>query len=431
MKQSASKDYAYTIIGGIILIVIFIAMSALFIYTSRRQTAVYDNQKNIARFFLNWTELNEELYAASYDQSHYYQLMVSMAVFESKLQDLFIPGKSNPFNILPKEFSDSFSAIYIKWPYVEKFFNIMISELSYSENPKLVYNFLTSPLVQSFEQDLKKLDRDFFRYSNALLRRFQLLIDLIGIFLLLLLSGLLLFLNSLHQRQKAAARIRKLTQSLLHVQEEEKKQIAYNLHDDIIQDLASIKMELENLSTTYESEAGVPSRDLRLLSGKMQELIQAARRISVSIRPYNLEHLGLVGAIRELCNDLVSRTGIQVEFLPIGLERVRMDYTTQINLYRITQEALQNIRKHSRASRVTVRLISSSPRIILRIKDNGRGFNPAQARTKKSVGGNHLGLTSIEERTRLLSGEFSISSREGEGTEIKVNVPLNERDILL
>jgi signal transduction histidine kinase len=108
-----------------------------------------------------------------------------------------------------------------------------------------------------------------------------------------------------------------------------------------------------------------------------------------------------------------------------------MDYTTQINLYRITQEALQNIRKHSRASRVTVRLISSSPRIILRIKDNGRGFNPAQARTKKSVGGNHLGLTSIEERTRLLSGEFSISSREGEGTEIKVNVPLNERDILL
>lgn len=428
MKDKGSGDYTYTIAGGVILIVIFTTMSALFIYTSRRQTDIYDNQKKIARFYLNWTLLNEELYTASIDDSHYYQLMFNMSAFESSLQEMFVSRKLSPFHILPEEFADSFSAIYIKWPYLEKFFNTMISELSYSKNPKLVHDFLTSPLVQSFERDLIHLDSEFFRYSSIKLHRFHLLNNLIMIFLLLLLSGLLFFLNSLQQRQKAAARIRNLTQSLLRVQEEEKKQIAYNLHDDIIQDLVSIKMQLENLSNAFGPGEGIPSQKIKPLSNRMQELIQATRRISGAIRPYNLDHLGLVGAIREMCNDLVSQTGIQVEFLPTGMDKVRMDYTTKINLYRITQESLRNIRKHSGATGAVVRLISSSPRIILRIKDNGHGFNPAQVRARNTARETHLGLTSIEERTHLLSGELTITTGEEEGTEIKVTIPLNNRE---
>ena len=411
------------IAGGIFLLALFSTMIALFFFTSNQQTIISDNQRRISHFYLNWMVLKEELYISEFEQSDYYELIIRLSAFKTSINEVFVAEELNTVRLREEKVKDSFTAIYIKWPYLEKGLQQLISDISFKSDPDRLHSFFTSPLVESFEQDLMDLDREIYNISRNQLRRFQLLNNLIVIFLLLLLFGLVLFFYYIRQRNKSSEGIRTLTQSLLKVHEEEKKQIAYNLHDDIIQDMASLKIQLENLIDPGTEGKNIVPDDLKPISSSMQEIIQATRRISGTIRPYNLEHLGLVGAIRVMCNNMAAQTSIHIQFRPVGMDRIRSDYTTQINLYRITQEALRNIRKHSTATQAVVRIIASSPHIIVRVQDNCKGFNLAQLRSGISVQEDHIGLTSMEERTRLLHGQIHITSAPGKGTEIKVTVP--------
>ncbi len=425
MKKSKSIPHSHSITGAVILLVLLCAMIVLFFYTSRQQSDISDNQRNISHFYISWMALKNELYSKSFETEDLYQLVIKFSTFKTSMNEVFASDEFTTVRTLDPRVKDNFSAIYVKWPYLDMGLQQIISGFAYETNPAFVHAFLTSPLVTSFERDLLTLDREVYAISRNQLRRLQILNNLIIIFMLLLFFGLNLHFYFVRQKNEASDRIRNLTQSLLRVQEEEKKQIAYNLHDDIIQDMASLKIRLENMINEGKNGQAIVPQDLRGISENMQEIIQSTRRISGTIRPYNLDHLGLVGAIRVMCNDLAAQTSIHVQFIPIGLDRLRLEYTTQINIYRIAQEAIRNIRKHSTASHATVRLIASSPHIILRIRDNGRGFNPSHLHSGTISQEPHIGLTSIEERTRLLHGEFQISTTPGKGTEIKVKVPMS------
>ncbi|MGC9313506.1 MAG: sensor histidine kinase [Sediminispirochaetaceae bacterium] len=425
MKKTKGIPHSHSITGAVIILVLLCAMIVLFFHTSRQQSDITDNQRNISHFYISWMALKNELYSKSFEKTDLYRLILKFSTFKTSMNEVFASDKLTTVRTLDPRVRDNFSAIYVKWPYLDMGLQQIISGIGYENDPSSVHAFLTSPLVTSFEQDLLTLDREVYALSRDQLRRLQILNNLIIIFMLLLFFGLNLHFYFVRQKNEASDRIRDLTQSLLRVQEEEKKQIAYNLHDDIIQDMASLRIRMENMIDEGKNGHPVVLKDLQIISADMQEIIQSTRRISGSIRPYNLDHLGLVGAVRVMCNEMAAQTSIHVQFRPIGLDRLRLDYTTQINIYRIAQEALRNIRKHSAATHVTVRLIASSPHIILRIHDNGRGFNPSHPHSGNVSQEPHIGLTSIEERTRLLHGEFQISAAPGKGTEIKVRVPMH------
>ena len=346
------------------------------------------------------------------------------------IQETFLSSKITGVKLKFTDFADTFHALYIKWPHVNRELHTLINELVKADNRTFPSLFSPTMLMESFEKDLLNLDETIRSYSIEQLNKFQLFNNLILTTLVLLVLGFLMFMLSTHQRHLAEERIRMLTQSLLRVQEDERKQIAYNLHDDIVQDLASLKMKVDNMLVSYSDDTEIPRNELMPLSGRMQEIIQNTRRISGEIKPYNIDHIGLVGAVRGLCNNLAAQTGIQVRFFPVGMNTIVSDYTTEINLYRIAQESLQNIRKHSEATKVSVRLIASSPHILLRIHDNGKGFNPSAQFAHVSQGGIHLGLTSMEERAHMLKGELTIHSAAGRGTQIKVKVPMQYQTLL-
>src|SRR6056297_2221042 len=419
MKTRQTQNYKQFLMAGFILFTAFVMLVGIYFYTSHVQRAITDQERKVSNLYISWIDLKDELYQSSYGPSSYPQLLTKLSSFETALQESFLSNKLFGAKLRVEELATTLHALYIKWPFVVRDLHSLIDELAHAEQA----DFPTL-LMRSFEQDLIRLDETIRAYSLEQLNKFQLFNNLILTTLVLLLLSFLMFLLSSRQKHLAEERIRMLTQSLLRMQEDERKQVAYDLHDDIVQDLASMKMNLDNMVDTYDNFKGVPISDLSNISNMMQELIQATRRISGEVRPYNLDHMGLVGAIRGLCNNLAVQTGSQVRFFPVGMNSLQSDYTTEINLYRITQEALQNIRKHSKATKISVRLIASSPHVLLRIQDNGQGFHPSQSLAHAHQAGTHLGLTSMEERAKMLNGEFSITSSSGRGTEIKVKVPM-------
>lgn len=424
MISGLQKNYKQNVIGGSVLFITLVMLVGIYFYTSHVQRIITEQERTVSSLYISWIDLKEELYQSLFGPSSYYDLLTELSSFEMVMQETFLSSKLTGAKLKFPELRDTFHALYIKWPYVNRELHSLINDLVESENASPPSLFSPTMLMESFEKDLLDLDNTIRAYSLEQLNRFQLFNNLILTTLVLLVLGFLMYILSTHQKHLAEERIRLLTQSLLRVQEDERKQLAYDLHDDIVQDLASLKMKVDNLLVTYSGTACIPHRELQPLSKMMQELIQTTRRITGEIKPYNIEHIGLVGAIRTLCNSLAAQTGIQVHFFPVGMNTLQSDYTTEINLFRIAQEGLQNIRKHSAATKVSVRLIASSPHILLRIHDNGKGFNPASRFAQASQNGTHLGLTSMEERTNMLKGEFSINSAAGRGTEIKVKVPM-------
>ena len=118
--------------------------------------------------------------------------------------------------------------------------------------------------------------------------------------------------------------------------------------------------------------------------------------------------------------------GVPVDFQSAGLKNLKLDYGNQINLYRLVQEGLTNIRKHAAASRVTVKLTAAFPNIVLRIEDNGRGFD-VQKRAATAGQEKRMGLRSMQERVKLLNGQMKLQSKPGRGTKVSIKLPIVEK----
>jgi len=197
--------------------------------------------------------------------------------------------------------------------------------------------------------------------------------------------------------------------SVIEMQEQDRRRISQELHDDLGQRLALLEIQLAQL----EEKCGcsLTASGLRSLRQRVGEMDQDVHRICCQLYPVLLENLGLVIALKSLCREF-SQLGINTEFIhekcPANVPK-----TVSLCLYRVVQEALHNVSKHSKAKTAKVSLRGSSSRLEVVIEDSGVGFNRSQSKT-----GTGLGLTSIEERIKRAGGRCSITSSPGVGTKV-------------
>ena len=208
---------------------------------------------------------------------------------------------------------------------------------------------------------------------------------------------------------------------LISAQEEERSRLARELHDNLSQRMALLAIEIEQVAQLVSPSAPEISSGFRELLTRVQEVSSEIHRLSHELHPSKLDRLGLAAASKSLCKEVSRQQGVHVKCdfknVPDALPR-----NVSLCLYRIIQESLQNVIKHSGASNATVELHGSPSEIRLHINDHGVGFNPDSAGRK---GG--LGLLSMRERLRLVGGSISIRSKPSSGTRIDVTVPLAAR----
>jgi two-component system CheB/CheR fusion protein len=207
--------------------------------------------------------------------------------------------------------------------------------------------------------------------------------------------------------------LRALTASLFTSQEDERRRIARELHDEVSQALANIENELEQLGTTGP-ELSAKLNDLRQ---RISDLSEEVRRITKGLHPSVLEDVGLAEALRQLVKDFGEREGMLVTFAE---RAVPADIPAEPGaaLYRIAQEALRNVAKHAGKTHVKVTLVGVDGAVQLSVRDLGEGFDAGEVR------GKGLGLVSMEERARWVGGTLRIESTPGEGTSVDAEVPL-------
>lgn len=213
--------------------------------------------------------------------------------------------------------------------------------------------------------------------------------------------------------------LRILSRQLFHIQEEERRHLARELHDEIGQTLTAAKINLKII------ESEVPAKIAGRLDDSVQlldRLLTQVRELSLDLRPPLLDELGLVPTLRWLVDHQAQRAGLRVTF-DANLDGLEIEPDVQTTCFRVAQEALTNIIRHSGAKNVAVELRHELDRLTLSVRDDGAGFDPAviQQRTAPDF---TLGLVSMKERALLVGGGFEVHSAPGQGTEIRAWFPL-------
>lgn len=404
-------------LGSVTIFTTVIILASFFFLSTSAQSVIIRNQLQAAELSLSWFGMKESLLSAALEGGPADAGASRIEAFSLLLKTVLEREEYESLRRMNSSLNLTMASLQIQWSVIQSQLLSMLADGAPERTDGLTA-FLASPQIGFFEEYLGQLRSIIDNYSA--LQRSHFGIQYLFIAIILLLILLLLLGNAFSSRRSSIieGNVRSLTQSLIQVQENERKKIAYDLHDEVIQEIASLKMEVESITGTSERWPALDER--------FQKLIQRTRGISLNLRPHDLDHLGLVGGLKALCGEFSSRFGIRVRFSATGMEAIAYDFTIAINLYRIVQESLANIRKHSGADEVTVTLLGSSPGIILRIRDNGKGFSPANLLNDAGKSVFRLGLTGIQERVRLLSGTFRIISGEANGTEIRITIPAME-----
>lgn len=299
--------------------------------------------------------------------------------------------------------------------------NWQMIEFGFSSASPPLPRFLSSARVLVFEQNLQNFHHFIDVYSQKQRAVVTIQHLFVATLILMIFSMLIANMYTVKQQERVKQKIQGLNHALIQMQEHERGAIALDLHDDIIQDLALVKMDLERI--IEEQPTSLPSREeLQGCIASCQSLIKRTREISLHLRPHDIDHLGLVGSIKTLCKEFSYRHRIDTQVSAMGVDAIQLSYSVSINIYRIVQEALNNIWKHAKATDIRIKIIGSSPDLIVRIKDNGVGFSPdLQLRAKNDR--EKIGLTGMKERARFLGGGIRINSALGSGTELVIRVP--------
>jgi len=203
--------------------------------------------------------------------------------------------------------------------------------------------------------------------------------------------------------------------SFIEGEEKERQRLSRELHDGIGQYLISIKMKLESL--LYLDEVEVKEQISRLRTD-FDEILDEIRRISNNLMPSVLEAFGVVFAIRNLCVETSEHTGLKIS-LDFQGDFESLNTTIKTYIFRIAQEALNNIVKHAGATCVDIHLERKKDDVLLKIRDDGKGFNLQEIKA-----GTGHGMNNMRDRVNLLKGEIEIKSYENKGTEIAIGIPV-------
>ena len=237
-------------------------------------------------------------------------------------------------------------------------------------------------------------------------------------------------LNSLiTQLETSNQQLRVLSERAINAQEDERKRIARSLHDDTGQSLSTLIINLERLENHIPADSGELVNRLRSIRQMAAESLECLRSIIYDLRPAILDDLGLLPAIRWYARTNLEEAGIQVELdFPDELPALPQPLTT--TLFRISQEGVNNIIRHSHAKNASISLGVQENDVYLQIKDDGHGFKPSGS-SDEAIDMQHWGLIGIQERIELVGGKMSISSDSAHGTTLMVSVPMMKSEVLI
>jgi len=228
-------------------------------------------------------------------------------------------------------------------------------------------------------------------------------------------------MENLFSKLKEIKQIQQLGVSIIKAQEEERKRVAREIHDGPAQLLANIVMRAEYILKLMEVEPHSVKAELVRLQELVRQSLQDVRKIIFDLRPMVLDDLGLVPALHRYIDDYKKQFKVNAEFIFFGKQE-RLSPTIEVALFRVVQEALNNVKKHARAHQVMVKMEQLSDKITVSIRDDGGGFDiDAIAKSKNRE---CYGLINMRERTQILNGEFKITSSPGKGTVITIVIPL-------
>jgi len=217
-------------------------------------------------------------------------------------------------------------------------------------------------------------------------------------------------------------RLSQLSQSMLRIQEEDRKTMSRSLHDDIGHILATVMLNLEIIGKEIAGVNGELKGRIAETKSLTEQAIGCVRRFLQELRPEVLDQLGLIPSIRQFSNEYSKRTGIEVNVYEDSLP-FELDGNQQLALYRIIQESLTNTARHSHGRKVWIDISGVAHEIIAQIRDDGEGFNDTAREANRSA--LHLGILSMQERAKLVGGEFSIWSQKNQGTLVTVRFKHN------
>jgi len=284
------------------------------------------------------------------------------------------------------------------------------------------------PLDDTFDNQLRQLISWLDRYNQQQLHAFYVLFYLLGITVILFALLTIPLGTEFDRRRRAEVRIRTQLQVAINAQEEERKRISLDLHDHLAQELSTSKYLVESMSDVLSSnERAKLEPVVSKIAVSLQKSISTTKSIAYDLHPPYLDHLGLVSALKSMLSEIEKIGGIRIDFISAGMDALDVSRQIKINLYRIVQEAMNNILDHSRATRVFVSLTASHPFIFLRVHDDGVGFNTNRS-SRYAMGNTHMGIQNMRERTVLLKGEFTIKSKECAGTQLLIKVPFKSEE---
>ncbi len=219
------------------------------------------------------------------------------------------------------------------------------------------------------------------------------------------------------ERKHAEQQLQVLSRQLIEAQEQERRAIGRELHDEIGQVLTGLKILLE--TAAYVPVEIMPAK-LEQAIDITRELLERVRDLSLNLRPPILDDMGLFPALLWLIQNFMKQTSIDVDFVHHGLQGRRFASAVETAVYRLAQEALTNIARHAQVKQAHLNITCNETRIEFVVKDDGKGFDMEE----KLVPGQTVGLNSMRERVRLLGGNFSLKTRQGRGTTLRIQIPL-------
>jgi two-component system sensor histidine kinase DegS len=228
-------------------------------------------------------------------------------------------------------------------------------------------------------------------------------------------------LQDFYQKLGEMQQVQQLGISIIKAQEEERHRVARDIHDGPAQLLANIVMRAEFCLKLLDVDKTKVREELQALQHMVRQSLQDVRKIIFDLRPMVLDDLGLVPAIKRYIEDIQGQCALTVEMVVIGNPR-RFSLTTEVAMFRIMQECLNNIRKHAQANLASVKLEFYNNKLNAVVKDNGVGFHPGDL----MHGGEKecFGILGMRERAQILKGEINIVSAPGQGTSVNISVPL-------
>lgn len=218
------------------------------------------------------------------------------------------------------------------------------------------------------------------------------------------------------ERRAAEGQIKSLFERLVSIQEEERRRIARNIHDQLGQQLTALRMNLEVARMRVEGDAVMLAQAART-EQLAQELDRTIDFLTWELRPAALDHLGLAAALQHLVAGWSTRFEIAADFQALGAYSARLSPDAETNLYRIVQEALHNVLKHAAATRVTVFMECRDDETLIVVEDDGHGFDASSI-----IDDGRLGLISMRERATLIGGRLDIESTPDIGTAVIVRI---------